>query len=155
MTTDDLIRALEADRHVRQRTSTYPLISLLCGTSFVALIVLIGIGFRKEIVTALTTFRFIFKILIVVVLMVVLVGMLFRSYRPTISLGIWGRLLLIPILLLCVGVLAELAAVPRSDWITRLIGLKCQKLHDDHSNARKRSTWHIDLGLKKRRAVQP
>ena len=42
-------------------------------------------------------------------------------------LGWWGRLL--P-LLLCVGVAAELLAIPRSDWMARLIGSNAVNWHD-------------------------
>ena len=122
MTTEELIRALEADRVVEPRVSWSLQVALLFGTGLVALIFFMAIGFREDIVSALGTIRFLFKFVIVVPIAVLAIGGTFRSATPVSSPGWWGWLLLVPAIVLVMGVFAELIAVPRSLWIAKLIG---------------------------------
>jgi hypothetical protein len=122
MTTEELIRVLEADRLVEPRVSWSLQVALLVGTGLVALIFFVAIGFREDIVSALGTVRFLFKFFIVVPIAVLAIGGTFRSATPVLSPGWWGWLLLVPAILLVVGVFAELIAVPSSLWIAKLIG---------------------------------
>jgi hypothetical protein len=131
MTTEDLIRALTADRHVGRDPRTLLLLALVPAITFVAMLFFSRIGFRVDIDDALHTVRFLFKFVIVVPLAVVAVGALFRSTDPISTLGWWARLLPVPALLLGAGVAAELLSLPRAEWTTRLIGsnaLKCMTL---------------------------
>jgi hypothetical protein len=122
MTTDDLIRALAADGYVGRKPRLVLLMALLPAMAFVALLFFTRIGFRDDIDDALRTARFLFKFVVIVPLVAVTLGVLFRSTGPVFAIGWWARLLPLPVLLLCVGVTAELLAIPRSDWVVRLIG---------------------------------
>lgn len=122
MTTDDLIRALAADGYVGRKPRVVLQLALLPATAFVAILFLTRLGFRDDIDTALHTIRFLFKFVVIVPLAVVAFGALFRSAGPIAGLGLWARLLPLPLLLLGAGVAAELLAIPRSDWMIRLIG---------------------------------
>jgi hypothetical protein len=122
MTTEELIRVLTADRHIEPRVDWYLQVSLLSGTLLVALIFFTSIGFREDIFRALGTVRFLFKFVVVVPLAVFAIGGTFRSAAPISRLGWWGRLLPLPVIVLVLGVFAELIAVPSSQWVTRLVG---------------------------------
>ncbi len=122
MTTDDLIRALAADGYVGRKPRVVLLMALLPATVFVAILFVTKIGFRDDIDDALRTVRFLFKFVLIVPLVVAALGALFRSTGPVFALGWWGKLLPLPLLLLCLGVAAELLTIPRSDWVVRLIG---------------------------------
>jgi hypothetical protein len=122
MTTDDLIRALTADGYVGRKPGITLLIALLAATALVALLFFTQIGFRDDIDAALHTVRFPFKFVVILPLAVVTVGVLFRSTGPIPTLGWWARLLPLPLLLLCAGVVAELLVIPQSDWMVRAIG---------------------------------
>jgi hypothetical protein len=122
MTTDDLIQCLAEDRQVDRRPFAYLWGSLLFGVFFVVLFFFAKVGFRQDIVAALGTVRFLFKFVVIVPLAVVSIGVLFRSSLPVLSWRGWSRMLPIPVILLGAGVIAELMAVPPSEWMTRLIG---------------------------------
>jgi hypothetical protein len=97
-------------------------IALLPAIAIVAIVFFTRIGFRDDIDAALHTVRFLFKFVVIVPLAAVALAVLFRSAGPIAGLGLWARLLPLPLLLLCAGVAAELLAIPRSDWMVRLIG---------------------------------
>lgn len=122
MTTDDLIRALAADGYVGRKPAIALLIALPAATAFVAFLFFTRIGFRDDIDAALHTARFLFKFVVILPLAIVTVGVQFRSADPIPMLGWWGKLLPLPLLLLCAGVAAELLAIPRSDWIILAVG---------------------------------
>ena len=122
MTTEDLIRALAADRYVGTKPRIVLLVALLTAAAFVAILFFTRIGFRDDIDAALHTVRFLFKFVVVVPLAAVTLGVLFRCTGPIIALGWWAKLLPLPLLLLCAGAASELLVVPRMDWTTRLIG---------------------------------
>jgi hypothetical protein len=122
MTTEELINVLAADRHIERKVDWFLLCSLLVGTSLVAVVFFATIGFRDDISSALGTVRFPFKFVVVVSLAVLAAGTVFRSATPVARFGWWGRLLLIPPILLAIGALTELTVVPSSLWMTRLIG---------------------------------
>ena len=122
MTTDELIRALATDGYVGRKPAVALLIALPVATALAAVLFFTRIGFRDDIDAALHTVRFLFKFVVILPLAVVTVGALFRSTGPNTALGWWAILLPLPLLLLCAGVAAELLAIPRSDWIGRLVG---------------------------------
>jgi len=122
VTTEELIRVLAADRVVEARVDRSLLAALLFGIGLVALVFFTAIGFRQDITWALGTVRFLFKFVIVVPLAVLASGATFRSATPLSSPGWWGRLLLVPAILLGLGVFAELMALPTSQWMTKAIG---------------------------------
>jgi hypothetical protein len=122
MTTEDLIRALAADRYAGQKPRTALLLALVPAAAFVAILFFARIGFREDIDDALHTVRFLFKFVVIVPLAVVTIGAMFRSTDPIGAYGRWTKLLPLPLILLGAGVVAELLAIPRSDWTVRLIG---------------------------------
>jgi hypothetical protein len=122
MTTDDLIRALVADRYIGRKPRAVLLLALLLATAFVAILFFTRIGFREDINAAILTVRFQFKFAVIVPFALVALAALFRSAAPVFALDRWARLLPLPLLLLSAGVAAELLSTPRSDWMVRLIG---------------------------------
>jgi hypothetical protein len=122
MTTDDLIRALAADGHVGPKPRMMLLTALPLAIAVVAVLFFTRIGFRDDIDAALHTVRFLFKFAVIVPLAAVTLGALFRCAGPIAGLGPWAGWLPLPLLLLAAGVVAELLATPRSDWMVRLIG---------------------------------
>lgn len=122
VTTEELIRGLTADHMVERPVAGSLLVALLHGTGLVALIFFSTIGFRQDIVWALGTVRFLYKFVIIVPLAILAVGATFRNTTPLSSPGWWARLLVVPALLLVLGVVAELTAVPSSLWLTKAIG---------------------------------
>ena len=122
MTTEDLIRALSADRHVGPKPRMVLLVALVAATAFVAVVFFSRLGFRDDIDDALRTVRFIFKFVVIVPLAVATAGAMFHSAGPLVAPGLWPRLCFLPFVLLCAGVVAELLTIPRVDWIVRLIG---------------------------------
>jgi hypothetical protein len=122
MTTEDLIRALAADRYAGQKPRTALLLALVPAMAVAAILFFSRIGFRDDIDDALHTVRFPFKFAVVLSLAVVTTGAMFRSADPLQAYGWWMKLLPLPLLLLGVGVVAELLAIPRSEWMVRSIG---------------------------------
>ncbi|MGR4932241.1 NrsF family protein [Bradyrhizobium sp. CAR08] len=122
MTTDELIRALAADRIVGPRLQTSLQVALLLSAAIVALLFFSAIGLREDIVRALNTARFLFKFFVVMLFALLAIGGIFRSATPAETHGRWERSLVAPTIALATGVLSELIAVPSSEWIARLIG---------------------------------
>lgn len=122
MTTEDLIRALAADQYTGQKSRTALFLALVPAMAVAAILFFSWIGFRDDIDDALHTVRFLFKFAVVLPLAVVSTGAMFRSADPLQAYGWWMKLLPLPLLLLAAGVAAELLAIPRSDWVVRLIG---------------------------------
>ncbi len=145
MTTEDLIRALAADRHAGQKPRTALLLALVPAMAFVAILFFSRIGFRDDIDDALHTVRFLFKFVVIVPLAVVTIGAMFRSTDPIQAYGWWTKLLPLPLVLLGAGVVAELLAIPRSDWTVRLIAADGQRpagdLHDGVEERRAGRSW--------------
>src|SRR5690349_24043565 len=65
MTTENLIRALVADRFVGQRPRVALLLALVSAIAVVATLFFSWIGFRDDIEAALRTVRFLFKFLVI------------------------------------------------------------------------------------------
>ncbi len=122
MTTEDLIRALAADRYTGQKPRTALLLALVPAMAVAAILFFSRTGFRDDIDDALHTVRFLFKFAVVLPLAVVATGAMLRTADPLQAYGCWMKLLPLPLLLLGAGVVAELLAIPRSDWMVRLIG---------------------------------
>jgi hypothetical protein len=122
MTTEDLVRALAADRYTGQKPRTALLLALAPAMAVVVILFFPRIGFRDDIDDALHTVRFLFKFAVILPFAVLTMGAMFRSTAPVQAYGWWMKLLPLPLVLLGTGVLAELLAIPRSDWTVRLIG---------------------------------
>jgi hypothetical protein len=120
--TDELISALTNDAAVRWPFGQALAIAALTGTAAVALVFFSLIGFRPDIVTAVETLRFLFKLSVTLMLAVTALGLAGRIARPGADSGVWRWMwLLVPALLL-VALALEMAAMPQSTWMPRLIG---------------------------------
>jgi hypothetical protein len=122
MTTEDLIRALVADRFVGQRPRVALLLALVPAIAVVATLFFSWIGFRDDIEAALQTVRFLFKFVVIAPLAALSFVTLLRSTDPTSQSGWWETVLPLPLILLLIGVAAELLSIPRTAAFARLIG---------------------------------
>ncbi|MFN7027518.1 MAG: NrsF family protein [Pseudorhizobium sp.] len=122
MKTDELINMLAQDSVVRFR------LSHALGLAFVAAVLLAAglffatMGFRADIDTALNSLRFVFKLVLTMVLFVAAGNLMARIARPGARILPWPVALLPVPVLVAGSVLAELAAVPSGEWIARMIG---------------------------------
>jgi len=122
MTTEDLIRALVADRLVGRRLPLALLWALAAAVAVVSALFFSWIGFREDIGAALRTARFLFKFVVMAPLAVLSLAGLLRSAGPVSVPGWWKTLLPLPLVVLVIGVAAEMLMIPPSAWLVRLIG---------------------------------
>jgi hypothetical protein len=123
MRTEDLVRTLATDHGHRPpplRLSLWLAIAL--GLLLGAVLFWTMLGPRPDIALAARDPRFILKFVVTLALAVSAAGLLLRLVRPGASAGRWTSALLIGPVLLGLGILYELASVPASTWIPRLIG---------------------------------
>lgn len=124
MKTDDLIRALAADRP----TPSMPvgralLIALVPGAAIAAALFAVEIGLRPQLATLIGEPRLTFKIALSALLAVAAAPVVVRLARPGADpRAAAAGLILIPIALVA-SVVVELAVMPASTWGTRLIGV--------------------------------
>jgi hypothetical protein len=121
MKTDDLIRALAADRPA----ATLPpgralMLAAAAGFALSALAFAVGLGPRADFAQAATTVRFLFKPLLMLGLAAISGFLLLRLARP----GAPVRLLTLAAIpaVLAAAVAAEMASLPRAEWTQALIG---------------------------------
>lgn len=122
MTTEDLIRALVADRFIGRRPQVALTLALCLAIVVVATVFFSWIGFRRDIEAALQTVRFLFKFIVIVPLAVLSFVTLLRRSGPVSGPTAWETMLALPLMLLVIGAAAELLSTPPSDWLVRLIG---------------------------------
>jgi hypothetical protein len=120
--TDRLISALAGDATVRWPLGTAFAISILVGVAAVAVIFFGLLGFRPDISTALTTPRFLLKLVLTLALAITTLGLLNRSARPAVPAGLWRWAWVVVPALLLAALLMEMSAVPPSSWMVRLVG---------------------------------
>jgi hypothetical protein len=122
MKTEQLVAALVADRRAGARSLTRTLsLALLAGGMISLGLFFATLGPRKDLAPALETWRFDFK-LVLVVLALVLAFFLCRALSRPVPVEYPGRYLL-PLAVLAVAAIAiELAVVPIDVWRTRLVG---------------------------------
>ena len=120
MKTDQLIAALAADRIARPFGRRFVL-SLLIGGLISLGLFLVILGPRHDLAAALATWRFDFKI----VLMMLVLGLAFgfcRAVARPIAPPHPARGLLLALAAIVAALVVELAVVPRAAWGTRLVG---------------------------------
>lgn len=122
MKTEFLISALAQDNAPGWSFRQTIAIALLAGCFVAAAVFVIGMGPRPDFAEATHTVRFPFKFVVTILLAVTASAFVIQYSRPGARLGGIGRALVIPPLLLATAVIAELILVPRSLWMTRLIG---------------------------------
>jgi hypothetical protein len=120
MKTDQLIAALAADRTAEPFGRRFVLSFLIGGLISLGLFLAI-LGPRHDLAEALATWRFDFKI----VLMVLILGLAFsfcREVARPVAPPHPARGLLLPLAALVAALVIELVIVPRAAWGTRLVG---------------------------------
>lgn len=123
MKTDDLIAALAADRG-----PAAPAFSrVLAGAISIAIIVaavafMTLLGPRADLAAAAATPRFLFKVLVTLVVVVAALPLLWRLGRPDALVNGRRWLLAVAPLLLVLGVLVELLTLPAAEWGRTAIG---------------------------------
>lgn len=123
MKTDDLIAALAADNDSRDMAPT-PALTLGLGLGFLAsaLFFLAFLGPRENFVASLASPRFLFKFLFAFSTAGAGLALAFRLARPERSAGALAWALAIPLALLALACIAELASIPREKIWERMIG---------------------------------
>lgn len=121
MKTEHLISALAADREAPgPRVGQAMGMALAAGMIVSLAVFFVALGFRPDIASALGTWRFDAKLAIIGVAVVAAVLDCIRSTRPeTLRAPV---LSLIAVGLLAAVVAVELAVVPSSSWLSRMIG---------------------------------
>jgi len=120
--TDDLISMLAEDAPVPTRLGPMLLRALMLGTVFSAALLLLTIGIRHNMATAIETARVLFKIATTLTLAVTACGLVFRIGRPGVPLKLASLALLLPLALVIAGVATELTAIPENAWRAALLG---------------------------------
>jgi hypothetical protein len=115
MKTDDLVRTLAADTEHRGAPFTTAMV-LAFGAAATVVVFAIWVGPRPDIASAMMTIRFSFKIFVVAALAIASIGLVMRSGRPGAQLFPWLVPAILAVTLLGIGAVAELAALPSSEW---------------------------------------
>ncbi len=123
MKTDDLITALAADADSVERPIGRTLMLAVAGGAIgAAILFAFVLGMRPDVGTAMTTMRFDFKFVITLSLLASALGLLWNLARPgAIPIGWLLALAAVPVLL-AMGSIAEMLAIPPADWGHRLTG---------------------------------
>ena len=122
MKTDELIRALSADRLAPVTPIHRSIgIALLGGSALAATLFVFTIGIRANAMESLAEWRFVMKFVVTLSLVAPAIALLLRLARPDASGVPWWLLLLAPLALLA-GVATELMSVPVASWPRRLVG---------------------------------
>jgi hypothetical protein len=121
--TSELIAALAADPvpepiHVGRRVAVALVLGFIGSIALYALF----IGPRPDIDAAVQTVRFNLKFLDAAALALPSLLLFVRLARPDARPGLMAAWLVAPLVLLTVAVMVELAVVPSSQWMTRLVG---------------------------------
>lgn len=122
MKTEFLISALAQDNAPGWSLKQTIALALLAGSCVAAAVFAVGIGPRPDFAEAAHTVRFPFKFVVTILLAITASAFAIRYSRPGARLGWVGRALVIPPLLLAAAVIVELILVPKSLWMTKLIG---------------------------------
>jgi hypothetical protein len=120
--TRQLIEVLSGDPVVRWPLRTVLVTALLTGIGAVTALFFGLIGFRADVAAALATPRFLFKLILALALAVTALALIARAARPGMRAGAWRWLAFAVPALLLAALALEMRAVPRSDWMARLVG---------------------------------
>ncbi|MCS0496803.1 NrsF family protein [Ancylobacter sp. MQZ15Z-1] len=122
MKTTDLISLMAADAPVRMRLGRALALALVAGVVVSAVVLLVSVGLRHNLVSVFETARVLFKVCFTLALAVSAAALVFRVGRPGAPLG--RRLLLlaglVAVLLAAIG--TELMVVPPAHWMASLEG---------------------------------
>ena len=122
MKTDDLIRALAADR-TRPAPVWHVLgAALSCAALFSAILFVVRLGPRPDIAAVAADPRFLFKFVVTLLLAGTALLTVLRLARPDAERFYWSIALAAAPALLAFGVAVELVSLPPSTWGARLVG---------------------------------
>jgi hypothetical protein len=123
MKTDDLIAALAADaKGVSMPIGRTLALAVAGGAVAAAILFAVMVGMRADVATAITTPRFLFKLVITLSLLGSALGLMWNIARPgAVPVG-WLLALAVAPALMAVGSVAEMLTVPVADWGHRLTG---------------------------------
>ena len=96
--------------------------AVIAGISIAGIAFFSSVGFRPDIDRALESYRFLFKFVITIALVVSSSLVLFRIGRPGLQIKSRGWGLLAPVVLIVLGVAAEMTVMPPDSWSARMIG---------------------------------
>lgn len=122
MKTDELIRALAADKEVPAAPGRSLALALVAGAAVAAVAFAATLGLRRDVLDALATVRFPFKFVVTLAVVIAGVRLTAALARPGADLRGALRALLAPALLIGAAVAIELAVVPASEWGRYLVG---------------------------------
>ena len=123
MRTDDLIARLADDLSPSRVTPGRRLApALAAGIAVSAAVFLVWFGFRADFAQSLADPRVLLKFAVTLGVAISALGLAVRLTSPGAKSGGWGRALLWPVLLLAVGVAAELALTDPSAWGAAALG---------------------------------
>jgi hypothetical protein len=121
--TDRLIQALAADNGTRARPVGPALaMALLVALPVSAAMLLVTLGVRQDVMTAMHNPFFDLKFLVTLALALPAIMISLHLSRPEASLRGWAWLLLLPLGLLGVGIAGEMMLPQRLPMMTRLVG---------------------------------
>jgi hypothetical protein len=120
--TDDLINLLAEDAPVRMRLGRALTYALVIGTVVSALLLIATIGIRHNMSAAIETTRVFFKVGETFLLAVVAGRLVFQIGRPGAPLKLRTWSFALPVALLVIAVVTEIAVIPTDSWRTRLMG---------------------------------
>lgn len=123
MKTDDLISTLASDSEWRARpVGVWFVVALIAALPVSAWLFMMSLGLRKDAMTAMHNPFFDLKFIVTIALASAAIAISLHLSRPEGSLGKWAWILAIPLGLLGVGIVSDLAVHGRTGWSTRLIG---------------------------------
>jgi hypothetical protein len=123
MRTDDFVHALAADRTPAHMSMGRQFaVALAIGFVTSALLFWVTLGPRPDIAAAVMTVRFDFKITEALLLAATAIALALRLAQPGAATALQKRVLCLAPALLAVAVIAELCAVPASQWQAKLVG---------------------------------
>lgn len=122
MKTDELVRMLAADTTPEPPPGRQLLRATIPAAAVALALFVAQAGLRPDILQALGSSRFLFKLVASAVLAVVSTAALLRAARPQPGLGRWSAWLLLPAALIIAAVGMELASLPRQQWAQAAAG---------------------------------
>jgi hypothetical protein len=120
--TDDLVRLLAADATVEAPPGRQLIRAAIPAMAVALALYLALAGVREDVAQALSSPRFILKLLVCAALAATATGALLRAARPQPGLGRWGAWLGLPAAVLVVAVASELLLLPARQWAPAAIG---------------------------------
>jgi hypothetical protein len=123
MDTNELVRSLAADHGWRARPVAMVLaIALAVALPFTMMMFMMRLGMRPDFMAATANPFFILKFAVTLALVVASIALAMRLARPGAPLGRATWLLAVPVVLLVVGIAADMVVPQSSAWTRRMLG---------------------------------